>query len=168
MDGLGDRMRELTGDMSAGLGLGRDDPGEASELSVIDDQGMAKQPEVLQGLADILRHGRLNQEQEAVINADLKVELTAALGERGMAALRNGKYTVLEGVLPSKVDRITVAQEYLEMMREETGDMAFTARAASLQQDKLVEVAKIIQASQEQELSKIREQGRDLDDEMGL
>ena len=168
MDGMGDRIRELSGDMSAGQGLRRDDPGEASELSVIDAQDMAEHPEALQSLADILKHGHLNEEQEAMINADLKVVLTAALGERGMAALRDGNYAVLEDTLPSKFDQITVAQEYLEMMREETGDMIFTERAASLQQDKSVEMAKMIQASQEQEQSKAREQGRDLDDEMGL
>ncbi|CAB1114259.1 unnamed protein product [Ectocarpus sp. CCAP 1310/34] len=60
---------------------------------------------------------------EAVINGELKVELTAALGERGIAALRNGNYAVLDDALPSKFDQITVAQEYLEMMREETGDL---------------------------------------------
>lgn len=168
MDGMADRMRELSGDLSAGQGLRRDDPGETSELSVVDNHDIGGKSEALQGLADILKHGRLSEEQEAVVNGELKVELTAALGERGMAALRNGNYAVLDDALPSKFDQITVAQEYLEMMREETGDLRFTERAAELQQDKSVEMAKMIQASKEQDMSKAREQGHDLDDEMGL
>ncbi|WP_386630528.1 hypothetical protein [Sulfitobacter geojensis] len=168
MDGMADRMRELSGDLSAGHGLLRDDPAETSELSVVDNHDIGDKSEALQGLADILKHGRLSEVQEAVINGELKVELTAALGERGIAALRNGNYAVLDDALPSKFDQITVAQEYLEMMREETGDLRFTERAAELQQDKSVEIAKMIQTSKEQDMSKALEQGRDLDDEMGL
>ncbi|MEO0474709.1 MAG: efflux RND transporter permease subunit, partial [Planctomycetota bacterium] len=45
--------------------------------------------------------------------------------------------------LPSKLDQITVTQEFLEMTFEETGDRAFTDRAAGLQQDKATEVARL-------------------------
>ena len=64
-----------------------------------------------------------------------------------MAELRRGNFEVLDAVLPSKLDQITVTQEFLEMTFEETGDQVFTDRAAGLQQDKATEVARTAAAS---------------------
>lgn len=164
MDGLGDRVRELSGGLRAGQGLGEQDPGEGEELSLIDDGDIKQQNGSLQELADILKLGELNPEHEQIINTRLKTELSAALGSQGMAALRKGNYSVLEQVLPSKFDQITVAQEYLEMAREETGDMAFSELAASMQQDKSVEAARM---RHEAEMHQ-QDRGHELDDDMGL
>jgi len=46
-------------------------------------------------------------------------------------------------VLPNKIDKITVTQEFLKMTFEETGCQVFTHRASSLQQDKATEVARL-------------------------
>ena len=164
MDGFGDRVRELSGGLRAGQGLGQQDPGEGEELSLIDDGDIKEQNSSLQELADILRLGELNPEQEQIINTRLKTELSAALGTQGLAVLRTGNYSVLEQVLPSKFDQITVAQEYLEMAREETGDMAFSELAASMQQDKSVEAARM---RHEVEMRQ-PDRGHELDDDMGL
>jgi type IV secretion system T-DNA border endonuclease VirD2 len=88
----------------------------------------------LQDLADMLRDGKLTEEQEEVVERTLQSELFKELGEEGLAALRRGNYEVLDAALPSKLDQITVTQEFLEMTFEETGDQVFTDRAAGLQQ----------------------------------
>ena len=49
------------------------------------------------------------------------------------------------------------------MTREETGDMVFSQRAASLQQDKSVAYAKTLH-----EASMRQDRGHELDDDMGL
>jgi len=163
MDGLGDRVRELTGEMRVGQGLGQGDPGSSDELSLIDDGDVPQRKSTLQGLADILTKGGLSAEDEEIITRDLKNELARVLGKEGMADLRRGKYSALEEVLPNKFDQITVAQEYLEITCEETGNQVFTERAASLQQDKSVEMARM---RHEAEMGQDR--GRELDDDMGL
>ncbi|MBL4766797.1 MAG: relaxase/mobilization nuclease domain-containing protein [Rhodobacteraceae bacterium] len=77
MDGLGDRVRELTGEMRLGQGLG--DPGNSDELSLIDDGDVPQRKSNLQGLADILTKGGLSAEDEEVITRDLKAELARTL-----------------------------------------------------------------------------------------
>jgi type IV secretion system T-DNA border endonuclease VirD2 len=161
MDGLGDRVRELTGEMRVGQGFG--DPGSSDELSLIDAGDVPQRKSNLQGLADILTKGGLSAEDEEIITRDLKAELTRTLGKEGMAELRQGKFSALEQVLPNKFDQITVAQEYLEIVCEETGNQVFTERAASLQQDKSVEMARM---RHEAEMGQDR--GHELDDDMGL
>jgi len=163
MDGLGDRVRELTGEMHVGQGLGQGDPGRSDELSLIDDGDVPQRKSNLQGLADILTKGGLSAEDEQIITRDLKAELSRTLGKEGMAELRQGKFSALEEVLPSKFDQITVAQEYLEIVCEETGNQVFTERAAALQQDKSVEMARM---RHEAEMGQDR--GHELDDDMGL
>lgn len=159
MDGLEDRVREL----SAEKGLERSDPGNSDELSLIDDGDIQPRKPGLKDMADILRLGQLNPEQEQIINTRLKEELGAVLGSQGMAALRNGDYSVLEDALPNKFDQITVAQEFLEMTREETGDMVFRERASAMQQDKSVAHAKMIHEAEMRQ-----DRGHELDDDMGL
>ncbi len=161
MDGLGDRVRELTGELRTGQGLG--DAGDSTELSLIDDHDIQPRKSNLQGLADILTKGGLGAEQEEIITRDLKSELARELGKDGMAELRRGNYSALADVLPSKFDQITVAQEYLEITCEETGDQVFTDLAASMQQDKSVEMARM---RHEAEMGQDR--GHELDDDMGL
>lgn len=159
MDGLEDRVREL----SAEKGLERSDPGNSDELSLIDDGDVPQRKTALKDMADILKLGELNPEQEQIINTRLKEELSAVLGSQGMAALRNGNYSVLEDALPNKFDQITVAQEFLEMTREETGDMVFRERASAMQQDKSVAHAKMIHEAEMRQ-----DRGHELDDDMGL
>ena len=116
----------------------------------------------LQDLADMLRDGKLTEEQEETIERTLHSELFKELGEEGLAELRRGNYEVLDAALPSKLDQITVTQEFLEMTFEETGDQLFTDRAAGLQQDKATEVARLRGQQESQELGR----DRGLDDEM--
>ena len=77
---------------------------------------------------------------------------------------------MLDAALPSKLDQITVTQEFLEMTFEETGDQVFTNRAAGLQQDKATEVARLRGQHEEQELgrdlARNKTLDRGLDDEM--
>ena len=94
----------------------------------------------------------------------LQAELFKELGEEGLAELRRGNYAVLEEALPGKIDQITVTQEFLEMTHEETGDQVFTDRAAALQQYKVTEVARQMEAEQ----TRGRDLGRDLDDDLSF
>ena len=81
-------------------------------------------------------------------------------------ALADGVFVLLDAALPSKLDQITVTQEFLEMTFEETGDQVFTDRAAGLQQDKATEVARLRGQQEAQELDRDLGRDRGLDDEM--
>ena len=134
-------------------------------LPLIDEDDRAPNP-YLQDLADMLRDGKLTEEQEEVVERTLQSELFKELGEEGLAELRRGNYEVLGAALPSKLDQITVTQEFLEMTFEETGDQVFTDRAAGLQQDKATEVARLRGQQEAQELGRDLGRDRGLDDEM--
>ena len=156
MDALMERAKEL------GVEIGRTltDEEEAT-LPLIDEDDRTPNP-YLQDLADMLRDGKLTEEQEETVERTLQSELFKELGEEGLAELRRGNYEVLDAALPSKLDQITVTQEFLEMTFEETGDQVFTDRAAGLQQDKATEVARLRGQQEAQELGR----DRGLDDEM--
>ncbi|MEM5469752.1 MAG: relaxase/mobilization nuclease domain-containing protein [Paracoccaceae bacterium] len=166
VDGVMDRLMERARELGVPVGMGlKADGGE--EISLIDDADpnlKSGSNTYLQDLAHKLKEGQLSEEQEEVIERTLQAELLTELGEEGLAELRRGNYEVLEEALPSKVDQITVTQEFLEMAHEETGDQVFTDRAAALQQDKVTEVARQMAVEKEQP----RELGRDLDDDLSF
>ena len=114
----------------------------------------------------MLRDGQLSEAQEETVERTLQAELFKELGEEGLGELRRGNYEVLDDVLPSKIDQITVTQEFLEMTFEETGDQVFTDRASSLQQDKATEVAQLKGKQEAKALDKDLGRDRGLDDEM--
>ena len=162
VDGVMDRIMERAREMGVPVGAGLN-AADGHDLSLVDDADRG--PNVyLQDLADMLKEGTLTEEQEEVVERTLQAELFKELGEEGLAELRRGNYAVLEEALPGKVDQIMVTQEFLEMTHEETGDQVFTDRAAALQQDKVTEVARQMEAEQ----SRGRNLGRDLDDEMSF
>lgn len=136
MDALQARVTELGKGQGAVPGLS---PAQG-ELQLIDPEDGRASPR-LQKLADLLRAGPLSEAQEARIERHLEAELVRELGENGVAALRQGHFAVLANALPDKLDQMTVTQEVLELTAEQTGDPAFTARAAALQQDKAAVVA---------------------------
>ena len=88
----------------------------------------------------------------------------ALVAEGAQVTITGRRLEVLEEALPGKIDQITVTQEFLEMTHEETGDQVFTDRAAALQQGKVTEVARQMEAEQ----SRGRDLGRDLDDDMSF
>lgn len=172
VDGVMDALMEWAKELGVDIGNSIAD-GEGSELSLFDEEGQTPNT-YLQGLADILRDGKLTEQQEQTVERTLQAELFKELGEEGLGELRRGNYEVLNAALPSKFDQITVTQEFLEMTFEETGDQVFTDRAADLQQDKVTEVARLRgdeqqqQMGREPELRLSRDLGHDLDDEMDL
>ena len=164
VDGVMDALMERAKEM--GVEIGRTLADEEQEiLPLIDEDDRTPNP-YLQELADMLRDGKLTEAQEETVERTLQSELFKELGEEGLAELRRGNYEVLDAVLPSKVDQITVTQEFLEMTFEETGDQVFTDRAAGLQQDKATEVARLRDQQEAQELGRDLGRDRGLDDEM--
>ncbi|WP_299305424.1 relaxase/mobilization nuclease domain-containing protein [uncultured Litoreibacter sp.] len=160
MEALTERAKELG--VAIGLSLAEE---EAADLPLIDDDDRTPNT-YLQDLADMLRDGQLSEAQEETVERTLQAELFKELGEEGLGELRRGNYEVLDDVLPSKIDQITVTQEFLEMTFEETGDQVFTDRASSLQQDKATEVAQFKGQQEAQTLGKDLGRDRGLDDEM--
>ena len=117
----------------------------------------------------MLRDGQLSESQENTVERTLKAELFKELGEDGLAELRRGNYQVLAGVLPNRIDQITVTQEFLELTHEQTGDQVFTDRASALQQDKATEFAKSTGLDMQRGRASDRGlEDRDLDDDMSL
>jgi type IV secretion system T-DNA border endonuclease VirD2 len=168
VDGVMDALMERAKELGVEIGRTLADEEEAT-LPLIDEDDRTPNP-YLQDLADMLRDGKLTEEQEETIERTLQAELFKELGEEGLAELRRGNYEVLDAALPSKLDQITVTQEFLEMTFEETGDQVFTDRAAGLQQDKATEVARLRGQQEAQELgrnlARNRTLDRGLDDEM--
>lgn len=168
VDGVMDALMERAKELGVEIGRTLADEEEAT-LPLIDEDDRTPNP-YLQDLADMLRDGKLTEEQEETVERTLQSELFKELGEEGLAELRRGNYEVLDAALPSKLDQITVTQEFLEMTFEETGDHVFTDRAAGLQQDKSTEVARLRGQQEAQELGRdlgrARELDRGLDDEM--
>ena len=164
VDGVMDALMERAKEMGVEIGRTLADEEEAT-LPLIDEDDRTPNP-YLQDLADMLRDGKLTEEQEETIERTLQSELFKELGEEGLAELRRGNYEVLDAALPSKLDQITVTQEFLEMTFEETGDQVFTDRAAGLQQDKATEVARLRGQQEAQELDRDLGRDRGLDDEM--
>ncbi len=111
-------------------------------------------------LAQELREGGLSETQEDAAQRALMAQLHKELGDAGMAELDRGHWQVLDEVLPSKVDQISVTQEYLEVASEERGAPELAEIASDLQHVKASERAKEIA------LERIRDRG--LDDDMGL
>ena len=164
VDGMMDALMERAKEM--GVEIGRTLADEEQEiLPLIDEDDRTPNP-YLQDLADMLRDGKLTEEQEETVERTLQSELFKELGEEGLAELRRGNFQVLDAALPSKLDQITVTQEFLEMTFEETGDQVFTDRAAGLQQDKATEVARLRGQQEAQELGRDLGRDRGLDDEM--
>jgi len=166
VDGVMDRIMERARELGVPVGAGLDGE-DGNDLSLIDDAdpNLASGPNpYLQDLAEILKQGTLTEEQEETVERTLQAELFKELGEEGLAELRRGNYEVLEEALPGKIDQITVTQEFLEMAHEDTGDQVFTDRAAALQQDKVTEVARQMEAEQ----SRARDFGRELDDDLSF
>ena len=168
VDGVMDALMERAKEMGVDIGRTLADEEEAT-LPLIDGDDRTANP-YLQDLADMLRDGKLTEEQEETVERTLQSELFKELGEEGLAELRRGNYEVLHAALPSKLDQITVTQEFLEMTFEETGDQVFTDRAAGLQQDKATEVARQRGQQEAQELGRdlgrAKTLDRGLDDEM--
>ncbi len=164
VDGVMDALMERAKEMGVEIGRTLADEEEAT-LPLIDEDDRTPNP-YLQDLADMLRDGKLTEEQEETVERTLQSELLKELGEEGLAELRRGNYEVLDAALPSKLDQITVTQEFLEMTFEETGDQVFTDRAAGLQQDKATAVARLRGQQEAQELGRDLGRDRGLDDEM--
>jgi len=164
VDGVMDALMERAKELGVEIGRTLADEEEAT-LPLIDEDDRVPNP-YLQDLADMLRDGKLTEEQEETVERTLQSELFKELGEEGLAELRRGNYEVLDAALPSKLDQITVTQEFLEMTFEETGDQVFTDRAAGLQQDKATEVARLRGQQEVQELGRDLGRDRGLDDEM--
>ena len=164
VDGVMDALMERAKEMGVEIGRTLADEEEAT-LPLIDEDDRTPNP-YLQDLADMLRDGKLTEEQEETVERTLQSELFKELGEEGLAELRRGNYEVLDAALPSKLDQITVTQEFLEMTFEETGDQVFTDRAAGLQQDKATEVARLRGQQEAQELGRNLGRDRGLDDDM--
>jgi type IV secretion system T-DNA border endonuclease VirD2 len=93
---LMDRAKELGVEIGSSLA---DDDG--SEFSLIDDgdHGDRAPNTYLQELADILRDGKLTEQQEQTVERTLQSELFKELGEEGLGELRRGNYEVLDAVL---------------------------------------------------------------------
>ncbi|MDN5787463.1 relaxase/mobilization nuclease domain-containing protein [Pseudorhodobacter sp.] len=87
-------------------------------------------------LAENLRDGDMTEEQTDTIQRALVSELHHELGDEGMADLDRGNWDVLEGVLPAKVDQISVTQKYLEITAEERGDADLADLAGDLHQER--------------------------------
>ena len=164
VDGVMEALTERAKELGVEIGISLADE-EAADLPLIDDDDRTPNT-YLQDLADILRDGQLTEQQEETVERTLQSELFKELGEEGLSELWRGNYEVLDGVLPSKIDQITVTQEYLEMTFEETGDQVFTDRAAGLQQDKATEIALLKGQEDAQRLGKDLGRDRGLDDEM--
>jgi len=164
VDGVMDALMERAKELGVEIGRTLADEEEAT-LPLIDEDDRTPNP-YLQDLADMLRDGKLTEAQEETVERTLQSELFKELGEEGLAELRRGNYEVLDAALPSKLDQITVTQEFLEMTFEETGDQVFTDRAAGLQQDKATEVARLRGQQEAQELGRDLGRDRGLDDEM--
>jgi hypothetical protein len=164
VDGVMDALMERAKELGVEIGRTLADEEEAT-LPLIDEDDRTPNP-YLQDLADMLRDGKLTEEQEEIVERTLQSELFKELGEEGLAELRRGNYEVLDAALPSKLDQITVTQEFLEMTFEETGDQVFTDRAAGLQQDKATEVARLRGQREAQELGRDLGRDRGFDDEM--
>jgi Relaxase/Mobilisation nuclease domain. len=164
VDGVMDALMERAKELGVEIGRTLADEEEAT-LPLIDEGDRTPNP-YLQDLADMLRDGKLTEEQEETVERTLQSELFKELGEEGLAELRRGNFEVLDAALPSKLDQITVTQEFLEMTFEETGDQVFTDRAAGLQQDKATKVARLRGQQEAQELGRGLGRDRGLDDEM--
>lgn len=115
-------------------------------------------------LAQELRDGDLDEEQQEVMQRTLVAELHKELGDEGMAELDRGHWEVLDDVLPSKVDQISVTQEYLEIAAEERGEPELSEIASGLAQVRASERAK--ELSLEKGTEAARERG--LDDDMDM
>ncbi len=164
VDGVMEALAERAKDLGAEIGISLSDE-EAGGLPLIDEGDRTPNP-YLQDLADMLRDGQLTEQQEETVERTLQAELFKELGEEGLSELKRGNYEVLDAVLPSKIDQITVTQEYLEMTFEETGDQVFTDRAAGLQQDKVTEIAQLKGQEDAQRMGK--DLGRDASRDRGL
>lgn len=114
----------------------------------------------LRQLAQELRAGDLSEHQEDVAERMLVAELHKELGDKGLAELDRGHWEVLEGVLPNKVDQISVTKEYLEIAAEERGAPELAEIAGELQQVRATERAR--------ELSAERGRDRGLDDDLDM
>ena len=107
-----------------------------------------------------MRTGALSEGQEEGAQRTLVAELHKELGDEGMAELDRGHWEILEGVLPNKVDQISVTKEYLEIAAEERGEPELAEIASDLQQVRATERAK--------ELSAERAQDRGLDNDLDM
>jgi hypothetical protein len=110
----------------------------------------------------------LSGEQQELMQRTLVAELHKELGDEGMAELDRGHWQVLDAVLPSTVDQISVTQEYLEIAAEDRGEPALAEIASDLTQVRANERAKEISVEKAAERISEKVRDRGLDDDLGL
>ncbi|MGR3622419.1 relaxase/mobilization nuclease domain-containing protein [Pseudophaeobacter sp.] len=151
-----------------------EDPGLADAGTIADAEGIAsveeKEPAnaYIRQLAQDLRNGELSGEQQEMMQRTLVAELHKELGDEGMAELDRGHWQVLDTVLPTAVDQISVTQEYLEIAAEDRGEPALAEIASDLTQVRANERAQEISAENAAEYTSETARDRGLDDDLGL
>lgn len=111
-------------------------------------------------IAQDLRSGNLTTEQEDALQRSLVFELHQELGDEGLAELDRGNWEVLDDVLPSKLDQISVTQKYLEVAAEERGEADLSDVANDLNHERA--------RARAAELSMENPRDRGLDDDMSM
>lgn len=131
----------------------------ADSESIADDQAQAPNAYIRQ-IAQDLRSGNLTTEQEDAFQRSLVFELHQELGDEGLAELDRGNWEVLDEVLPSKLDQISVTQKYLEVAAEERGEADLSDVANDLNHERA--------RARAAELSMENPRDRGLDDDMSM
>ena len=131
----------------------------ADSESIADDQAQAPNAYIRQ-IAQDLRSGNLTTEQEDALQRSLVSELHQELGDEGLAELDRGNWEVLDEVLPSKLDQISVTQKYLEVAAEERGEADLSDVANDLNHDRA--------RARAAELTMENPRDRGLDDDMSM
>lgn len=151
-----------------------EDPGLADAGTITDAEGIASVEEnepanaYFRQLAQDLRTGDLSGEQQGLMQRTLVAELHKELGDEGMAELDRGHWQVLDAVLPTAVDQISVTQEYLEIAAEDRGEPALAEIASALTQVRANERAQEISAENAAEYTSEKTRDRGHDDDLGL
>ena len=154
--------------------LQAEDPGIIDTGNITDAGGIASVEEnepanaYIRQLAQDLRNGDLSEEQQDITQRTLVSELHKEIGDEGLAELDRGHWQVLDAVLPSTVDQISVTQEYLEIAAEDRGEPALAEIASDLTQVRANERAKEISVEKAAERISEKVRDRGLDDDLGL
>ncbi|MGO4909926.1 relaxase/mobilization nuclease domain-containing protein [Pseudorhodobacter sp. W20_MBD10_FR17] len=131
----------------------------ADSESIADDQAQAPNAYIRQ-IAQDLRSGNLTTEQEDALQRSLVFELHQELGDEGLAELDRGNWEILDEVLPSKLDQISVTQKYLEVAAEERGEADLSDVANDLNHERA--------RARAAELTMENPRDRGLDDDMSM
>lgn len=145
-----------------------EDPGLANAEGIASVEEKEPANAYIRQLAQELRTGELSSEQQEMMQRRLVAELHKELGDEGIADLDRGHWQVLDTVLPTAVDQISVTQEYLEIAAEDRGEPALAEIASDLTQVRANERAQEISAENAAEYTSETARDRGLDDDLGL